>query len=44
MTEVRKGLALLRVDKKLLALFAGLIADTIFLVSIVSVGIAWHLY
>jgi len=44
MTEIRKGLALLRVDKKLLALFAGLIADTVILVGILAVGIAWHLY
>ncbi len=44
MTEIRKGLALLRVDKKLLALFAGLIVDTIALVGIVAVGLAWHLY
>ena len=44
MAEMRKGLALLRVDKKLLALFAGLIADTLILVGIVAAGIAWHLY
>ena len=44
MTEIRKGLTLVRVDKKLLALFAGLIVDTIVLVGIVSVGIAWYLY
>ena len=44
MAEMRKGLTLLRVDKKLLSLLAALVADSIILVGIVAVGIIWYLY
>ena len=42
MREIKKGLTLLKMDKKLLALFIALVADTVILVSILTISVVGY--